>query len=248
MLCTLFLCFLILLTKLWLEGFWYLNTEKKNNAIDFSDNSGEADCILATESLLTEKDAASTINDAKDSVMWEEQLSTLQAEYKNVVGWLQSADESISYPVMFSGDNTYYLEHAYDDTESRAGSLFLDAACSGDWSAPLSIIHGHNMKDLSMFGSLKFYKTDTDFLQKNPYFKLFTESGEYVYRVFAFCDVAEDDILYSFEERPIVSAMRLQVASYVDCRVPIRNDDKFLFLSTCSSEGKHFIVCTVLKK
>lgn len=57
---------------------------------------------------------------------WYEQISVdlegLQAAYPDVAGWLYFENESISYPVMYSGDNEKYLRTAYTGKAANADS------------------------------------------------------------------------------------------------------------------------------
>lgn len=86
-------------------------------------------------------------------------IKGLQKKYSDIVGWIFFEDGLISYPVMQADDNDKYLYTTYNGRESKAGSIFMETTHSGDFSDTHTIIYGHNMKNLSMFGRLKHYKT-----------------------------------------------------------------------------------------
>lgn len=72
-------------------------------------------------------------------------------------GWLYSEALDISYPVVQGGQRCV---SSYDvqGTSNFAGSIFLDYQNQGDFSDGNTIVYGHNMKNLSMFGKLKQMK------------------------------------------------------------------------------------------
>ena len=76
----------------------------------------------------------------------------LRSENPDVVGWIYFENEDISYPVMYSGDNSYYLRKTFKREHATAGSIFLEGSNKTDFSDCHTIIDGHNMKNLSMFG------------------------------------------------------------------------------------------------
>ena len=81
------------------------------------------------------------------------QLTTMKAQYPELYGWIHiEFDEKhvINLPVMQSEDNNmYYIDHAYDGTESMAGAIFADyrnTARRLDFNQNL-ILYGHHMNN-----------------------------------------------------------------------------------------------------
>ena len=124
-------------------------------------------------------------------------LESLQAEYPDVAGWIFFENEEISYPVVYSGDNETYLRTTYTGKKAEAGSIFMDGESTPDFSDPHTLIYGHNMKNLSMFGRLKYYKTEKDYYEDHRYFQIFTGDKIYRYEIFAYCDIPADSMVYS---------------------------------------------------
>ena len=79
----------------------------------------------------------------------------LYAKNPDYVGWVDIPGLGISYPVFKSLDNQKYLHHNSEGKYSYAGSIFLDMDCSAD--SKNLVLHGHNMKNGSMFHPLNRY-------------------------------------------------------------------------------------------
>lgn len=82
-------------------------------------------------------------------------ITGLQEINPDCVGWIQIPDTGLDYPVVYR-DNQYYLTHNFMNEKASAGAVFLDESCDPD--GDIRLLHGHHMKDGSMFGILKKYK------------------------------------------------------------------------------------------
>lgn len=78
----------------------------------------------------------------------------------DAVGWLRITETAIDYPVARGADNAAYLARSFDGGKSNGGSIFLDARNRRDLTDPNNVIYGHNMRDGSMFGSLKGFRAE----------------------------------------------------------------------------------------
>ena len=113
---------------------------------------------------------------------------------------------------------------------------------------PNTVIYGHNMKNLSMFGSLKKYKTE-DFYKDHQFFTIYTSECAYRYQIFAYYDVPETDEVYTVGFAPDETFQKfidkMKQKSYDDTGVNVTKDDHIMTLSTCSTTGKRFVVHAV---
>ena len=161
----------------------------------------------------------------------------------DIVGWIYfEGDVGISYPLLYSGDD-YYLNHNYLKEEESAGSIYIDKNNNPDLSEAHTIIYGHNMRNLSMFGKLRYYKTDEDYLDDHRYFQLITETGAYRYEIFTYKDVSTltggiyttwkyvDEDFKNFVEDTICQG------SYVDADIDVDDEAHIVTLSTCSYDS-----------
>ncbi len=112
--------------------------------------------------------------------------AALKAANPDYKGWLYVPCLEISYPVVRGTDNDYYLHHTYEGTENVTGCIFIDSGCAKDMGDYNTFFYGHNMKNGSMFGSLKKLLSDPDPIIEDPYIYFYTEDGVYAYRTYSF--------------------------------------------------------------
>lgn len=141
--------------------------------------------------------AAGSADGASSGTVWYRKvkvdLEGLKAINSDVAGWLFFENEQISYPVMFSGDDTY-LYADLNKSYSTPGSLFLQGDNTPDFEDSLSVIYGHNMRNGTMFGRLKQYREDESYYQDHQYFQIFVGDKVYRYRVFAYFRIQETEV------------------------------------------------------
>ncbi len=106
----------------------------------------------------------------------------LSRQNADVVAWIDFPGQSISYPVVQAGNNETYLNLTFAGTRSSLGSIFLDYRNDGIASDGNTIIYGHNMRNGSMFGTLKKYMQQ-DHYEEFPYFDIYTPEGTYRCRI-----------------------------------------------------------------
>lgn len=109
------------------------------------------------------------------------QLGSLARQNQDIAGWLSIEGTPIHYPVMHTPqDAEFYLDHGFDRRKSKSGLPFLDSRSSIAEPTTNWIIHGHNMKNGSMFHALTYYK-NKDYYEKHPIIQFDTlyEHGEY---------------------------------------------------------------------
>ncbi|MGN0325352.1 MAG: class B sortase [Lachnospiraceae bacterium] len=194
-------------------------------------------------------------NPVQEEPMWYEimtvDLKALQEVNPDVIGWIYFENEKISYPILYSGDNETYLRKTYTGENVTAGSIFMDGAGCPDFSDRHVILYGHNMKDLSMFGRLRYYKTEEDYYEDHRFFQIYTEGMIYRYEIFAYKEVPEDSAVYTILDRDAQGLFDfakdiLCTGSYIQSGIYVSYDDHVITLSTCTAdEAKRFIVCAV---
>lgn len=104
----------------------------------------------------------------------------------DVVAWIRFEEpKKISYPVVFGVDNSKYLTTTFEGKSNSSGTLFIDMQNQKSFSDKNTFIYGHNMKNGSMFGRLREYKS-AEFCKEHPYFYIYTPDGkESTYQIFA---------------------------------------------------------------
>ncbi len=191
----------------------------------------------------------STEEDAEWYELASVDLEGLQEENPDVIGWIYFENEEISYPVLYSGDNSTYLRTAMDGTSATAGCIFLEGANTPDFEDYHTIIYGHNMRNLSMFGKLKYYKEEDGYYDDHMYFQIIREDVVYRYQIFAYEDMAADGFVWQigFAADDVFGEFLNEIykVSYIDTGVSATKNDKVITLSTCSSDDNRFLVHAV---
>lgn len=203
----------------------------------------------------------------------------------DLVGYITIPDTKVNYPVVQkkSADinvntNNYYLHRAFDQTESKPGCIFMDYRCHFDEvvvhrlsieNSDNLLIYGHNMKDESMFGTLKYYQRNVfsdpekdSYYSQHPNIVLHSLYKTYNYKIFAIflvdgedtdseyafdCwntfDFEDEDSFYSY----VNNAKRRNI---VNNNVDVTYGDQLLTLYTCSSmipNGKLIVMARMLR-
>lgn len=175
-------------------------------------------------------------------------VASLKDENKDVVAWIAFDNLDISYPVVQGEDNDKYLRHTISGAYNTAGSIFMEALNHYDFQDIHTILYGHNMKNLTMFGKLKYYRDD-GFYEDHQYFTIYTVDRIYRYQIFAYYDIPETSDIYDiyFESVDEIQEFitKLYRHSYYNTGVEVYSGDRIITLSTCSSEGNRFVVNAV---
>lgn len=173
-----------------------------------------------------------------------ESFQKLRQQNRDVVGWLSIA-EVLDEPVL-QRDNSFYLTHDASGQKNATGALFLDEGCNLRIPTPHLVIHGHNMKEGAMFGSLKKYKLkDATFYKEHAVFTFNTLYEEAQYVIYAVADVSIDpgdaDYLpfWAYENFTTQSQWNAYVGkirelSRYRTQVDVQPGDRLLTLATCS--------------
>ena len=178
----------------------------------------------------------------------------LQRQNADIVGWLKI--DGVLEEAVLQRDNSYYLTHNALGQRSVTGALFLDEGCDLRTVPTQMLIHGHNMKEGAMFGSLKKYKVkDASFYRAHPFidFNTIYENGRYV--IFAVAEVdlrygQHDylpfwrDVRFSSADAFVQYVEKAQSLSHYHCNVDVQPGDRLLTLSTCTGtdDNKRLLV------
>ncbi|MCL2773034.1 MAG: class B sortase [Oscillospiraceae bacterium] len=172
---------------------------------------------------------------------------------EDVVGNIKIDGTTIDFPVLFSGENDYYLKHDIYKNESDHGAVFMDMNNHGAILDRNTIIHAHNFEDGTLFSSLEKY-TNKEFFDTHKTIIFNNLYSDMVWEVFAVYVVSAEDyyLMTSFADEK-------QYDGFVDLiksRALIWSDytpqpgDYMLTLHTCSYEfkGAHLIIHAKLVK
>lgn len=160
------------------------------------------------------------------------------------VAWIYSPDTVINYPVVFSGDNFYYLDHNFNGEIDNHGSIFIDARNDGRFSDQNTVIWGMNMNDGMMLASLCKYQ-DSSYYNKHPVIYLSTPDKNYRLDLIAgfATDVGSFAYTMNFTSREQFEdyiALVKELSTFKS-NVEVKNTDKIVTLSTSTNRGNNFV-------
>lgn len=170
----------------------------------------------------------------------EVDFPSLKEINRDIVAWLYVGAVGISYPVVQGEDNDYYLHQTFEDKKNSAGSIFMDWEVNADLTSWNTFIYGHNMKNGTMFGSLKRFIREASLYEKDPYIYIFREEGIYRYKIYAYYMDSPDSKSYWTcdtlkEYRQYIRTVTNQSA--YDCQTEATEEDNSVTLVTCSGTG-----------
>lgn len=198
------------------------------------------DAVVIIEEKEPEETEEEEVSTTKEHVSLNIDFDKLKKTNKDTVGWIQFTEpEKISYPMVRGEDNDKYLKTTFKGKKNSAGTIFMDAYNSGDFSDRNTFIYGHNMKNGSMFGQLRKYKNES-FYKQYPYFYIYTPDGKEVkYQIFAVCIVEDTSRSYTRyydnDEQYLDYLNYLKKVALYDTGVEMTAESKIVSLSTCTN-------------
>lgn len=178
-------------------------------------------------------------------------------ENEDMVGWLTLKDSPIDCPVMWTPENEEkYLHMDFNGNYSVGGCLLLDTDSALDPLTTNLIIHGHNMGNGTMFGTLAKFESK-EYMEKHKFFHLHTRDYDHRYKVMAVFRskvyyVSDECFKYykffeAKDEKEFDDFYKnVKELSLYDTGVEAKYGDRFLTLSTCSyhtQNGRFVVVC-----
>ena len=191
---------------------------------------------------------AITINEenVEEKEKYKVDFQALKDKNSDTVGFLKVNGTNIEYTVVKGTNNSYYLKHNFNKESNSAGWIFADYKNKVDGTDKNLVIYGHNMRDDSMFGSLKnILNDDWHNEEENKYVTFITENDNSIYEVFSVYQVAEEDyyITTDFKDNEFNDFIKtIKSRSKFDFDVDINESDNILTLSTCANNNKYRVV------
>lgn len=180
-----------------------------------------------------------------------EALKDINPDY---IGWVSIPGLDISYPIVQGNDDEYYLHHTFEGTENTSGCVFLEAQSSPNFGDYNSFLYGHNMRNGTMFGSLKRYVNEPEVFENNPEFYVYLKDKKLVYSIYSYYITPPTSKTYSLanDKKGYESYLNMvKDLSERDCGVEVDTSRPTLTLSTCSGTGsakKRLVVHGILKE
>jgi sortase B len=213
----------------------------KPDLSDTNKNESREPQPLRVQTPQTSRTPKSTLNQS---------ILELQCEYEGALGWLTVDGTGIDYPFAQADDNTFYLHKNLNGNDMKAGTIFMDCRNEKDFSDFNTVLYGHNMKNGSMFGTLRMFG-EREFFETNGAGSIVLADHLYMLEAFAYMVIRSDDEIIYGARRPTVEDA-LQVLAYIQRSarhyrsIGITPHDRLVTLSTCAhefDEARMVLIC-----
>lgn len=223
------LIFLILLVYSSINIFKWYNNNKENKQI------------------INEIAESVTINqETNEEKKYKINFEELKQKNSDTVAWLKIENTNIEFPIVQANNNSYYLTHNFDKKYNVAGWIFADYKNKLDGTDRNIVVYGHNMRNNSMFGSLKDVITEEWYNnEENKYITFVTENEYQTYQVFSVYQIKTEDYYIKTEFKSnefteFIDTITKRSKKYFG--INVSKEDTILTLSTCANNNKYRVV------
>ncbi len=168
-------------------------------------------------------------------------FTALQEKYPDVYAWITVPGTKVDYAIVqHQTEDEFYLNHGYQQDYTAYGAIYSEKENHKDFSDPVTVLYGHNMKDGTMFASLHQFE-DQSFFDEHREFTIYTPKASYTYRIFA-AHVFPSAHLMKKYDLPKLSGMERylkdiysirSMTDFVIKEPEVTTGDKIVTLSTC---------------
>ncbi len=176
-------------------------------------------------------------------------VQALLSQNPDFKGWIKISNTKIDNPIYQATDNEYYLNHNQNRQSSVYGALYFDYKnkITKNETDKNLIIYGHEMKNGSMFGTLKKLRT-LSFYKQNPtieFSTLYKTSTYKIYAIFVLNADKEDDggYIYNIYRQNFIDDEDFDLwteeafeRSIINTNVDVEYGDNIITLVTCSND------------
>ncbi|MFQ6999844.1 MAG: class B sortase [Clostridium sp.] len=211
----------------------------------YKDKTSNKEIVEQIKEIVAVEDKNEDKNEYKEEYTID--FNKLKEQNKETVAWIKVNNTNIEYPVVKADNNNFYLNHSFDKSENLAGWIFADYRNKFDNTDKNIIIYGHNMRDGSMFGSLKnILNSDWYENEENTNITLYTENEKCIYKVFSIYKIESEDYYIKTEFsndnefEQFVNTIKNRSIKKFD--IDVSKEDNILTLSTCANNNRYRIV------
>ena len=172
----------------------------------------------------------------------------------DTVAWLYVNNTTIDYPIVQSGDNSFYLNHTFDKSYNAVGWLFADYRSNLKDLEKNTVIYGHGRLDNVMFGSLHRVLDSNWYNEpENQIIKMSTPDKNMLWQIVSIYTIPAESyyLTHTFENNESYQKFldTILSRSMNDFNVSLDTNDHILTLSTClDNSGNRIVVHAKLVK
>ncbi len=210
--------------------------------------------VDAMESHTATSQTSTQVNELPDNPI---DFNYLKGVNDEIYAWIKIPSTKVDYPIVQSRvDDNFYLERSIQKQPLKAGSIFSQSHNRTDFSDPVTVLYGHNMRSGQMFANLHFFE-DPVFFKENEFFNIYTPGHILTYRIVSSFKYDNRHIMNSFDFSKSADLEEFQktvlspssVVKNVRDGVTLNSDSKLVVLSTCmssSQKNSRYLVVGVL--
>ena len=193
---------------------------------------------------VVENNTQSNLEDTHYSVNVD--FNSLISTNPDTVAYIIVEDTNISYPVVQTDNNDFYLNHNFNKDYSQKGAIFADYRNDFNNMSLNTIIYGHHRLDNTMFGPLDTLFTEKNYKNGSHRIIIKTQSKTYVYNIFSVYEI-DPEIYYlttSFnsDNAYLEFLNTLKSRSIYQYSETLDATSKILTLSTCNLDNSGRLV------
>ncbi len=166
-------------------------------------------------------------------------FKSLQEINSDVYAWIKVPGTVIDYPILQNEQDDYYLRRSIYKKYLLAGTIFSNKCNSKDFSDPVTLIYGHNMRDDTMFYMLHYFE-DKEFFDNNEYFYIYTPGHKFTYRIVSALkyDNRRITTVYDFTKESEIRDFQYSILTpkfelFNSRDISLNEESKIVTLSTC---------------
>ena len=153
---------------------------------------------------------------------------------------------TMSYPVVHTHNNSYYLNHTFYGMINKAGCIFMERKNQEDFSDDITVLYGHNLLNGAMFSPLTNYQ-DATFFNTNDTLYIYRESGKDKYKIVSAYTATTKDKAYTLSlSNDLISYIKSK--SVHPSNIKVTTKSKLILLSTCTNRDEDERFIAIFKK
>ena len=173
-------------------------------------------------------------------------LESLREINTDVYAWIRIPGTHVDYPIAQSRiDDNYYLHRSIYKRYLFAGMIYTQSCNRLDFSDPVTVIYGHNMRSTTMFSTLHYFE-DPDFFNEHDVFYIYTLDRVLTYQIVSAYKYDNRHIMNSFDfsNPEVLQSYQRYVLDPLSTLRNVRDgavldeESKLVVLSTCMSNDK----------
>lgn len=175
-------------------------------------------------------------NESNKRGFLEEDFKKLKDINSDIKAWITIPNTEVNYPITQGINNEYYLDHNFKKEKNNGGSILIEYDNKDPFNKGNTVIHGHNMKDGSMFADLLKFKEENFFNNNNKIY-ITLENEVIEYEIFSIYVEELDKEHYNnqfyYNGDYIRYLNDLKSKSIFNSNVELKSDKDIITLSTC---------------